>query len=185
MLFRSNVSTWLTYREFWQEAGFDVFTLDYRGFGRSTGQISSEAQLHGDVRAAWQSVAPGYAGKRLVIVGRSLGTNLAAHLSTEIPSDLLVLVSPYVSMQRMAHEQYAWVPGFLLRYPLHTDLDLPHTRAARTVILHGEQDALIPVAHAEALHALYPASQLVTVPNAGHSDIHQSPRYLQIGRAHV
>ena len=51
--------------------------LDYRGFGKSTGHITSEAQLHADVRAAWARVAPAYAGKPVVILGRSLGSGLA------------------------------------------------------------------------------------------------------------
>jgi len=27
--------------------------IDYRGYGKSTGRVSSEAQLRADVRAAW------------------------------------------------------------------------------------------------------------------------------------
>jgi pimeloyl-ACP methyl ester carboxylesterase len=175
-----NVATWLTQTGFWDEAGFDVFVLDYRGFGRSTGEISSEAQLHDDVLRAWQVVSPPYAGKRVVILGRSIGTGPAAHLSTAVASDLLVLVSPYASMQRMASEMYSWVPGFALKYPLHTDLDLPHTQASATLIFHGDMDALIPIAHGRDLQKLCPSARFVTVPGAGHNDIQNFTLYRQV-----
>ncbi|MEY4764337.1 MAG: hypothetical protein RI907_1010 [Pseudomonadota bacterium] len=174
-----NVATWLDQTRFWEEAGFDVFIVDYRGFGRSTGEIQNEAQLHDDVWAAWQSVSPAYQGKRVVLLGRSLGTGLATRLSTRIDADLLVLVSPYASMQRMAHERYAWVPGFALKYPLHSDIDLPHTRARQTLMFHGEADTLIPIDHAVTLQALYPTAQLVRVPGAGHNNIQASTLYRQ------
>ena len=174
-----NVATWLTQTRFWDQAGFDVFVLDYRGFGRSTGEISSQAQLHDDVWRAWQVMSPAYAGRQRVLFGRSLGTDLAAHLSTRVDADLLVLVSPYASMQRMASERYPWVPGFALKYPLHTDEDLPHTRARQVMIFHGEADALIPIAHARDLQATLPSARLVSVPGAGHNDIQNSPVYQQ------
>ncbi len=36
------------------------------------------------------------------------------------------------------------------------------------LIWHGEDDELVPVGHAYALHALMPHARLITVPNAGH-----------------
>lgn len=174
-----NLATSMPATSFWADTGFDAFVIDYRGFGRSTGQIDSEAQLHDDVWRAWQSVAPAYAGKRLVLIGRSLGTGLAAHLSTRLPADLLVLVSPYASMQRIASERYPWVPGFALKYPLHTDTDLPKTQARQTLMIHGDRDEVIPVAHARSLQSLNPSARLVVVPGAGHNDILGTPLYLQ------
>ncbi|TXC66715.1 lysophospholipase [Piscinibacter aquaticus] len=99
--------------------------LDYRGYGKSSGRIESEAQLHADVRAVWRAVAPHYAGKRVVLYGRSLGTALAASLAAELQPDLTMLVSPYTSMEAMARQHYPWVPGALLRYPLRTDEHRP------------------------------------------------------------
>jgi pimeloyl-ACP methyl ester carboxylesterase len=174
-----NVATWLTQTRFWDEAGMDVFVLDYRGFGRSTGEISSEAQLHDDVWRAWQAVSPPYAGQRIVLLGRSIGTGLAARLSTRVKSDLLVLVSPYASMARIASEQYPWVPGLALKYPLHTDEALARSQAQATLIFHGDADALIPIDHARSLNALYPQARLVPIPGAGHNDIQNFKLYQQ------
>lgn len=60
-----NLQTWFTNPAFYRQAGFDLFMIDYRGFGKSTGRIESEAQLRADVQAAWNQVAPQYRGKKM------------------------------------------------------------------------------------------------------------------------
>jgi pimeloyl-ACP methyl ester carboxylesterase len=173
-----SLATWFTNTDFWLNTGYDVFMLDYRGFGKSTGHIESEAQLHDDVRRAWDQVAPQYAGRKRVIYGRSLGTGLAAQLAAEVPADLLVMVSPYESMSHLVGDLYPWVPGLALRYPLRTDQWLPKVKS-KVFIVHGEQDSLIPIAHAEHLLALNPRAQLLRLPGAGHGDVQQFSAYTQ------
>ncbi|MBC7939970.1 MAG: alpha/beta fold hydrolase [Chitinophagaceae bacterium] len=172
-----NLDSWFVNPEFYRRANLDLYMLDYRGYGKSSGRIQSQAQLEEDVRAAWASIAPRYAGQRRVIYGRSLGTGLAATLAAEVQPELTVLVSPYQSMAALAGELYPWVPGALLRYPLRTDLALP--RVQGTVLLsHGGLDDLIGPHHSRALQALVPRAQLLLVPDAGHNDIQQSAAYL-------
>jgi len=122
-----SLQEWLTSTELYRRTGFDLFIIDYRGYGKSTGRIESEAQLHADVRAAWQAIAPEYAGKKMVLYGRSLGTGLATRLATEVHADLLVLVSPYSSLRDLAREHYSWVPGAVLRYPMRTTNGCPRS----------------------------------------------------------
>ncbi|HEU0202740.1 MAG TPA: alpha/beta fold hydrolase [Burkholderiaceae bacterium] len=167
---------WFTDTSLYRRAGFDLFMLDYRGYGKSSGRIRSEAQLHGDVRAAWDFIAPQYVGRKVVLYGRSLGSGPAARLATEIDAALLVLVSPYLSLRQLATEVYPFVPGLLVRYPLRTDQWIARTKAP-VLIVHGEEDALIPVAHAHGLSALRPDAQLLTVRGAGHNDVHLFPDY--------
>ncbi len=69
-----NLSTWTTGLDFYRRINYDLFMFDYRGYGKSSGHIESEAQLHADVRAAWDAIAPRYRDKPIVVYGRSLGT---------------------------------------------------------------------------------------------------------------
>jgi len=172
-----NLATWFTAADFYRRANFDLVMLDYRGYGKSSGRIGSEAQLHADVRAVWRATAPRYAGQRVVLFGRSLGSGLAASLAAEIQPDLTVLVSPYTSLQALARAHYPWVPGALLRYPVRTDLWLPQVRGP-VLLLHGAEDALIPPAHARALAERVPHAALHLVPGAGHNDLHLFEAYL-------
>jgi hypothetical protein len=174
-----NLASWFTNTDFYRRAGYDLFMLDYRGYGQSTGRISSEAQLMDDVRTAWRQVAPQYTGRPIVVYGRSLGTGLAAQLSVEVNPALTVLVSPYRSMVALASEHYPIVPKALLRYPLRTEEVLARVQGP-VWLAHGEQDTLIPVAHSEALQAVAGAGRahLLRLPEAGHNDVHEFPAYL-------
>jgi uncharacterized protein len=172
-----NLQTWFVNADYYRRLNLDLFMLDYRGFGKSSGRIESEAQLHADVSAAWAQVAPLYAGRKRVILGRSLGSGLAAALAAEVQPELTVLVSPYSSMAALASEHYPWVPGAVLRYPLRTDLQLPLVRG-RVLLVHGLRDTLIAPAHSDRLRALLPRAKWLPLPEAGHGDVHTHPAYL-------
>jgi uncharacterized protein len=172
-----NLQSWFANAEFYRRLNLDLFMLDYRGYGKSSGRITSEAELHADVRAAWQQIAPVYAGKRRVFLGRSLGTGLAAQLAAEVQPELTLLVSPYVSMAALAAEHYPWVPGALLRYRLDTAAALARVRTP-VLLVHGERDGLIAPSHSQRLLATAPQARLVLVPGAGHNDLQAFDGYL-------
>jgi pimeloyl-ACP methyl ester carboxylesterase len=173
-----NLASWFTGTTFYRQVNFDLVMIDYRGYGKSTGRVESEAQLRADVRAAWEAVAPEYAGKRKVIYGRSLGTGPAAMLSAEVAPDLTVLVSPYCAMAEIARLHYPWVPTALLRYPLDTCASIGRIPTP-VLLIHGEQDAKIPIEQSERLLARAPGAQLLRIPEASHGDVHRFDAYVQ------
>lgn len=174
-----NLETWFSRAGEWREAGVDLFMIDYRGFGKSTGVVTSEAQLRADARAAWDHVAHEYDGVPKVILGRSLGTALAAGLAAQVQPDLTVLVSPYTSMTAMAELQFPWVPSAVLRYPLDTIHDVGAIEGP-VLVLHGVDDELIPIAQGEAVAKAAKRGEMVRLDGVGHNDVHGTPAY---GRA--
>ena len=173
-----NLESWTSGVKFYQRVNYDLFMFDYRGYGKSTGAIESEAQLHEDVRTLWNRIAPLYADKRKVIYGRSLGAALAARLATDAEADLVALVSPFESMLTMADAQYPIVPARLVRYPFRNDLAVPAIEAP-ILFVHGDRDELIPLEHSHRLleRAITP-SRLLVIEGADHNDIHQFDSYL-------
>ena len=178
-----SLQTWFTGGDFYRRTNMDLFIFDYRGYGKSSGRIESQAQLESDVRAAWRHVEAHYAGRigqpgfKRVVLGRSLGTGLASSLSADLQPELTVLVSPYESMLAVAKEQYPWVPAPLLRYPLRSAESLSRVKTP-ILLAHGGLDTLIPPRHSTALKAAAPHAQVLVVPEAGHGDIHEFPAYL-------
>ena len=176
-----SLESWFVNADFYRRANVDLFMLDYRGYGKSTGRIESEAQLHADVRAAWNLLAPQYAGRKIVIYGRSLGSGLAARLaaeqSTSRAPDLTVLVSPYRSMAVLAADHYAWVPAWVLRYPMRTDQLIARIHGP-LVLVDGDLDQLIAPRHSDALKALAPRALQLHIAGAAHNNIHQFDSYL-------
>jgi len=175
-----SLQNWFVNLDLYRRANFDLFMIDYRGYGKSSGRIRSEAQLHDDVAAAWRSIAPRYAGLRKVIFGRSLGTGLAARLAADLPPaerpDLTILVSPYWSMADLAHLHYPMLPGFLLRYPLETFRDIGRIEGP-VLLLHGDHDTLIPPSHSVRLQALARSATFLPIAGAGHGDLQDFPAY--------
>ena len=175
-----DLSTWTTGVDFYRKVNYDLFIIDYRGYGKSTGKIESEAQLHADVRAAWDSVAPQYRARNIpiVIYGRSLGTGLATYLAREVNPALLVLVSPYTSLLAASKRAYAIAPDWLLKYPLRTDSVIGEIKSP-VMLIHGKADGLIPHTESEQLRPLVKSPvDLLLVDGAGHNDLHQFPVYL-------
>lgn len=164
-----------------REINFDFVAFDYRGYGKSSGRIESEEQLRADVRAVWDAHASQYEGKRVVIAGQSLGTALAAGLGAQLCAagrapDLTMLVSPYSSMRALADELYPWVPGRVLRYPLHTAHDASRLKSP-LVLVHGDKDELIGIHHSHALASAVPDAKLHCLAGAGHGDVHKHPGF--------
>jgi len=173
-----NLVSWTTGVDFYRRVNYDLFIVDYRGYGKSTGHIENEAQLHADARAAYDAMAPLYRDKPIVIYGRSLGTALAASLARDVQPRLLVLVSPFSSLAASAAQAYPWAPGWVLKYPLRTDVIIGDVKSP-ILLIHGSEDKLIPLSHSERLKALARSPvELLVVPGAGHGDIHKFPVYL-------
>lgn len=173
-----NLQSWFTNTDFYRRAGFDLVMVDYRGYGKSTGRIESEAQLHADVMAVWRTFSPHYAGKRIVLYGRSLGTGLAAELAATVQPDLTVLVSPYASIAGLARTHYPWVPPQVLRYPLRTEVSAPRIRGP-LLLVHGDRDDLIPITESNRLQAAMPGARLLRIEGGGHNDLQDFSAYRQ------
>lgn len=173
-----NLDSWFVNADFYRRLNLDLYMLDYRGYGKSSGRIDSQMQLEADVRAAWARIAARYAGSKRVIVGRSLGTALAAGLAAELQPELTILISPYESMAALAREHYRWVPGALLRYPLRTDEALARIKSP-VLLLHGERDEIIGPQHSARLQRAAPHAELALIAGAGHNDLQQFAPYLE------
>lgn len=172
-----DLSSWTDDVDFYRRIDFDLFIFDYRGYGKSTGRIESEAQLHADVRAAWDRIAPAYAGKPIVIIGRSLGSGLAVRLACDVDAAMVVLVTPFVSLTAVAQRIYPFVPEWLLKYRLRTDT-IAHEVKAPVLLIHGTHDELLPLEDSRALLAGFRTrKELIVIEGASHNDIHQFDAY--------
>jgi uncharacterized protein len=173
-----NLDTWFVNTALYRELNYDLVMLDYRGYGKSTGYIQNEAQLHADVDAVWAAVKGRYPGLVHVALGRSLGSALAARWASQHQPNLTVLVSPYCSMTSLAREHYALVPSRLLRYPLNTCEHAAQVQGPM-LLLHGSQDRLISPQHSERIQSRSPQALLLRIEQAGHGDVHQFAAYTQ------
>lgn len=137
--------------EFMLELGYDVWTMDYRGYGDSGGKIS-EAALKKDARAVFDKIVAEVDAESLVIWGRSFGSGVAASVaaSTQKKPKMLVLETPYWSLVDAAWQKWAMVPPALFRYelPIHEFL---MSANCPIHLIHGTLDEKIPFNSSERL----------------------------------
>ncbi|HEX8330784.1 MAG TPA: alpha/beta fold hydrolase [Hymenobacter sp.] len=156
---------------------YDVFLLDYRGYGKSGGTITSQAQLLSDVQTAYRQLMREYPENQTVIMGYSVGTGPATWLAAQQHPKLLILQAPYYSMRDLATRLYPFVPGFLVRYPLPTN-EVIQQVSAPVVLFHGDRDEVIYYESSLKLKALLkPTDKLVVLPGAGHNGMTDNPLY--------
>ena len=148
--------------------GYDIFMPDYRGFGKSDGNISGEKQLLRDSQKVYDHVKKLYDENEIVLVGYSLGTGIASYLASTNNPQQLVLNSPYISFTDLKNRRFPIVPDFLVKYPLSNYKFLLKSDEQVT-IYHGTEDDLIPYDSSEKLLNIdNNRINLVPLKNTGH-----------------
>lgn len=149
--------------------GYGVLLAEYRGYNGNPGTPREEGLYH-DGRAALAFLrSEGIASEDVILAGLSVGSGPAVQLATETEVRALILISPVASLPATVNAAYPWLPaGLLLRDRYDNLAKLPRVEAP-VLILHGDADRLIPLAHAEQLAAAHPAAEFVPVPGRGHN----------------
>lgn len=150
----------------------EVVTFHYRGYRPSTGSPSAEA-LIADAPLVYDLAVKRVRPRRIVAVGFSIGSGIAARLAAERHLDGLLLVTPFDSLKSVAQSMYPWLPigGFF-----HHEIDAAGALVATDVsvaIVAAERDEIVPTARTDALRKR--VANLVfdrTIARAGHNDIY-------------
>ncbi|RPI68574.1 MAG: alpha/beta hydrolase, partial [Geobacteraceae bacterium] len=159
--------------EFMLSLGYDVWTMDYRGYGKSKGKIS-EAALEKDAKAVYDRIAAEIGAESIVIWGRSFGSGVAASVaaasaqvaaSAQKKPKMLVLETPYWSLIDLAWQKWAIIPSVLFRYELPINKFLMSADCPIHLI-HGTLDEKIPFNSSERLLDL---CKLNSIEVKGHS----------------
>lgn len=151
-----------------EDSGYDRFLVDYRGFGKSEGQVDEEADMTEDLQAVYDYLKKTYPEDRIILAGYSMGSGPASYLAANNAPAGVVLIAPYTSLVAMKNEFFWMFPDLLMKYELN---NLEHLAAASCPvhILHGTADQLIPFRMAETLAALDPERiTLEPLPGVGH-----------------
>jgi pimeloyl-ACP methyl ester carboxylesterase len=152
--------------------------VNYRGYGASQGK-PSEAALAEDALFVFDQVtAAGIPPEHVVLMGRSLGSGVAVHVASRRNVRGVILVTPFDRLVNVARRHYPFLPvGLLLRHRFDS-LDRAPAITAPLLALMGSADDIIPNPLTRNLVAAWGGpSRLVTVPGAGHNDIHLDERY--------
>ena len=160
----------------YQQMGFNVLLVDYRGYGLSAGPFPNEERVYEDAIAAYRYLTETrqIPDDQVWLFGHSLGGAIAIELSTQHPASGLIVQSTFSSMLQTVKfsGQYSWVPvDWILTQRFDSlskvpQLDLP------VLFIHGLEDDTTASVMSEQLHTLSPSpKQLWLVPDAGHNNV--------------
>jgi uncharacterized protein len=124
--------------------GFNVFAIDYRGFGRSAGAHPTERRATADADAAWKYLTDtrGIPARNLVVWGNGVGAIFAAHLAAEFAPAGVVLEDPSQAARQilLADARTHILPLFLLQNEtLDPAADLRSAHAPRLFLSRLDQ----------------------------------------------
>ncbi len=135
---KGNLTRWGTIVPYLLAYNYEVFVMDYRGYGKSTGAFN-EANMYTDALLAYEHVKQQYTEDQIVVYGRSLGSTFAAHVASKNSPKHVVLEAPFYSLKQATQYYFFLSPTFLLRYQFETCKDLPKVSSPLT-IFHGDAD---------------------------------------------
>lgn len=175
-----SIKGWGKFAKDFLSNGYDFFMMDYRGFGKSRGK-RTQATLFSDAQYLYKWLAGQYDEKSIVVVGRSLGSGIAARVASWNNPRLLVLDSPYFSFYFNIRRYLFFMPlRWLIRYDLSTDQYLKTVKCP-VHIIHGTSDRLISFHQSELLRDLYPDKvTLHPIEDGHHNDLPDFPEYFEL-----
>ncbi|MEP4078549.1 alpha/beta hydrolase [Haloferula sp.] len=153
----------------WRNSGWGVLAYDYPGYGHATGS-PTEASCERAIEASWNflTVEKSLLPSDIIVVGRSVGSGPSVWLVDNHRPAGLVLISPFTSTFAVRSPAQYILPGN--RFP---NLKRIRTNDTPLLVIHGEDDYVIPASHGRTLHQASPATmkRFVSVPNTGHNDL--------------
>ncbi|MEX0924256.1 MAG: alpha/beta hydrolase [Rhodovibrionaceae bacterium] len=151
--------------------GYGLFLAEYRGYGGNPGK-PTEAGLIADGESVldWLE-SQGIGEARVALYGESLGTGVVLALARERRLRAIVLEAPFTSIAAAAQQRYPFVPAKWLVLDRFDNLTRIASIEAPILILHGEQDRVMPSSHGRRLAEAGRRVSLQLFPAAGHNDL--------------
>ncbi|WP_194711299.1 alpha/beta hydrolase [Noviherbaspirillum soli] len=153
--------------------GFSVLAIDYRGFGKSSGELPSEETVYEDARLAWQHLkALQPDPRKRLIYGHSLGGAIAIDLASQPGQQQqargLIVESTFTTLADIAKSlSYPWLPLQLLLSQKFDAVDKIAQVGMPVLIVHGTSDRYVPSHFSEKLYAAAPQRKKLLLVEGG------------------
>ena len=158
---------------------YEVWMIDYPGFGKSTGK-RSEKIIYEDAVKFYQMARARFSPDSIILFGRSIGTGVASYLASVRDCKLLILETPYYSLSALAKQYFFMYPvGAMSAYsfPVYQyfeNITIP------IYIFHGTDDKVISHKNALRLKNLKKNYiELITIENGKHNNLREFPIFRQ------
>ncbi|RKX71533.1 alpha/beta hydrolase [candidate division WOR-3 bacterium] len=165
-----NISHRLDAIRIFHELGVSVLIFDYRGYGQSGGS-PSELGTYQDGEAVWEYLRRrGFSADQIIIYGRSLGGGIATELARRRNPAALILEATFTSIPDLGQKLYPYLPIRLFARIRYDNLKKLKGINVPVLIIHSQDDELVPIEHGKKLYAAAPEPKQFVVLRGGHDD---------------
>lgn len=174
-----NLQRWGQFAADFIRLGYDVFAIDYPGYGKSSGQ-PSEQNCYQSGLLAYQWARERYAPGQIIIYGRSLGSGVASWLASQFEAQQLILETPFPSLPKLIRHR---VSGILAPFHPRTHFQVEEyiQRVSYPItIFQGTRDWVVPFGAAKELLPIVGQDRFIIIPHGGHKNLNKFERYHQV-----
>lgn len=170
---KRNISWYTRFMPFFTSRGYEVYMMDYPGYGKSKGKLT-EKKLYAWAALAYKLALKRFPADSLIIYGKSMGTGIAAQLASVRDCKRLILETPYYDFPSVVRQYLPIYPvRWMLHYQLPTFQYLQNARMPIT-IFQGTRDWVIRYNNASRLKKwLKNEDEFITIRGGHHNDLFQ------------
>lgn len=172
---KNNISWYARYAPYFTKHSYEVWMMDYPGYGKSTGDFN-EQTLYNWAEQVYKFARSRFGADSIVIYGKSLGTCIATQLASTKNCKRLILETPYYSITSVARRYLFMYPvDWLFRYKLTEGEFLKRVEVPVT-LFHGTDDGIIPYSNASRLKEFMKnKDEFVSIEGGSHNDLYNFP----------
>ncbi|AUP78634.1 alpha/beta hydrolase [Flavivirga eckloniae] len=175
-----DLSRWGIVTQFFVKKQYDVLVIDYRTYGKSTGELS-ESALYNDSQYCYDYLKQHYSESDITVYGRSLGTGMATYVASKNKPKQLILETPYYSMTDVAKSKFPIFPiEYMLKYKLPSYKFISQVNCPISMF-HGTNDRIVPYESAQKLFKEAPAAHttFTTLDGGSHFNLIKHETFLK------
>ena len=169
---KKNISWYAKYPPYFTKHGYEVWLIDYPGFGKSTGKLT-EQTLYDWANYMYNFARTRFSPDSIIIYGKSMGTGIATHLASLQPCKKLILETPYYDYPSVIKHYLPIYPiEWMIHYKIPTH-DYIEKVVAPITIFQGTDDRLVTYNNAKRLRPFLKAGdEFVTIDGGSHNDLY-------------
>ena len=174
---RENVNRYGRYAEHFTRNHYEVWMVDFPGYGKSRGK-QSEENFYFQAEAAYRLALEHFGESSIILYGKSLGSGIASHLAAGGKCRRLILETPYYSMGDLL----AWfVPIYPARlmtwFKFPVGKNCSRVQSPITIFVAGK-DRVIPSHCSEKIRPfLKPSDEFITILNGRHLNLSEFAQF--------
>jgi hypothetical protein len=174
---KGNLNRWGEIVPYLLNYKYEVFVIDYRNYGKSTGTFDEE-KMYQDALTAYDYLKRTFSEDQIVVYGRSLGATFATEVGANRNPKHVILEAPFYNLKRATQFYFALSPTFLLKYDFDTNNKIGNIISPVT-FFHGDEDRTTSFDQSQELFQLVNSEEkkFVAIPSATHHNVKEFEVY--------